>query len=754
MEFIATSIALQNEPVLTTIWGHIETNLDTLEGVCYYKSPQLKFSFADTPEIILITKKYGIFIIKIFHQTAIETFDSEGEYWRLENGDTVYNPDIILHDYATNIENKLVEDHRLRISRSNKRSKVPVHEILVLPWVRDHDSVHSNLNIESFIVGSEYADCILWSEQFLLKVFEKFSETNQAVYSVFCSEKDSLWAFTLPRLEGTSGVKKKQKYEVISAPKTKGDLLKKTRDIIFLLDKEQRQVAKQIPNGPQRVRGLAGTGKTVVLAMKAAIMHAQFPNKKILFTFFTRSMYSQIISLIELFYQEEGCEESPDWNNLHVRHTWGATDQQGVYRDLCNHSHMRFIPLTEAVRGNADDPFRYVCSDALESVQTKKVDINDTTKYDMVLIDEAQDLPVEFFQLIYELTNEPKRIIWAYDEFQTLNERRMPEPDELFGRKSDGTPKVDLSGNYPGKICKDFVLHNSYRNPKIISMIAHGLGMGLYRNGEIIRKVSKSEWVDYGYRVECWPPEDGKAEVIICRDDRFSLNKLEEYYLKYEFGDPLDLLTLYKYDGLDQQIDAISKLVADDINIHEMPPHDIIVVDLDARNSKNNLIKMQRALSSYDIDSVIPGVVESPSIFLPANKVTLTTVRRAKGNEAASVYIVNSQKAFESSSYKALISTLINRNTLFTAITRAQGWCHLAGYGPGMDTLEVEIKKVKAQYPKFVFPYSTEDDLMTKIGFSGKSKKELEEIEDLLKKFEKHKDVLAALGITLKASGQ
>ncbi len=39
--------------------------------------------------------------------------------------------------------------------------------------------------------------------------------------------------------------------------------------------------------------------------------------------------------------------------------------------------------------------------------------------YDAVLIDEAQDLPQPFFELVYRSLKEPKRIMWAYDELQT-----------------------------------------------------------------------------------------------------------------------------------------------------------------------------------------------------------------------------------------------------------------------------------------------------------------------------------------------
>ena len=53
--------------------------------------------------------------------------------------------------------------------------------------------------------------------------------------------------------------------------------------------------------GVQRIRGLAGSGKTVVLALKAAYLHAQHPEWKIAVTFNTRSLKGQLRQLINTF---------------------------------------------------------------------------------------------------------------------------------------------------------------------------------------------------------------------------------------------------------------------------------------------------------------------------------------------------------------------------------------------------------------------------------------------------------------------
>lgn len=59
-------------------------------------------------------------------------------------------------------------------------------------------------------------------------------------------------------------------------------------------------------------------------------------------------------------------------------------------------------------------------------------------EYDIILMDEAQDFPPSFYKLIYKLSKEPKRIIWAYDELQSLEGKDIPDTGTLFGYSDDG----------------------------------------------------------------------------------------------------------------------------------------------------------------------------------------------------------------------------------------------------------------------------------------------------------------------------
>jgi len=79
----------------------------------------------------------------------------------------------------------------------------------------------------------------------------------------------------------------------------------------------------QISNGPQRIRGLAGTGKTVVLSLKAALTALRVPNFKVLYLFNTQSLYNLIEKQIGDYYAKEAKASLP-LGKIDVLHAWGG----------------------------------------------------------------------------------------------------------------------------------------------------------------------------------------------------------------------------------------------------------------------------------------------------------------------------------------------------------------------------------------------------------------------------------------------
>src|SRR5262249_48135831 len=152
--------------------------------------------------------------------------------------------------------------------------------------------------------------------------------------------------------------------------------------------------------GVQRIRGLAGSGKTIVLALKAAYLHVQHPDWRIAVTFNTRSLKGQFRRLINSFSLEQAGEE-PDWEALRILSAWGAPgggERDGIYHEFCRAHGLEYFDFRSAknVFGPGKE-FSGACERALSQVREGRA------LYDAVLIDEAQDFPPAFIRLCYEL---------------------------------------------------------------------------------------------------------------------------------------------------------------------------------------------------------------------------------------------------------------------------------------------------------------------------------------------------------------
>ena len=73
-------------------------------------------------------------------------------------------------------------------------------------------------------------------------------------------------------LEGAKALSKPtQRKSIVEDKSNKLNILIKLEDEIINFDAEQRKAAINLINGPQRIRGLAGSGKTIILAMNEKI---------------------------------------------------------------------------------------------------------------------------------------------------------------------------------------------------------------------------------------------------------------------------------------------------------------------------------------------------------------------------------------------------------------------------------------------------------------------------------------------------
>ena len=106
------------------------------------------------------------------------------------------------------------------------------------------------------------------------------------------------WHLLLSVLAGTP-LYCQASHRVLTPSQSRGSILQQMRSHISQLDWQQEHIGKEIPPGPQRIRGIAGSGKTVLLCQKAAQMHLKHPDWTIAVVFFSRSLYHPITAQID-----------------------------------------------------------------------------------------------------------------------------------------------------------------------------------------------------------------------------------------------------------------------------------------------------------------------------------------------------------------------------------------------------------------------------------------------------------------------
>ncbi len=481
---------------------------------------------------------------------------------------------------------------------------------------------------------------------------------------------------------------------------SRGARLKRVEDSIANLDQHQSQAVIETVEGVQRIRGLAGSGKTIVLALKVAYLHAQNEEWRIGVTFNTRSLKEQFKRLINNFTIEQTGSE-PNWEKIDILNAWGGPgdkEQDGIYHKFCRQHSLDFCDFSRArVRFGSGKEFEGVCAEALNGVKLKEK----APIYDLMLVDEAQDFPPEFLRLCYQFLKAPKRLVYAYDELQSLTGNAVLPPEELFGKDEQGVPVVQFAAQEYSSARQDIILEKCYRNSRPLLATAHALGFGVYRKQGLVQFFDQdSLWTDVGYIVSEGELAGGR-EVTLTRTEESSPIFLEDH------SPPDDLIQFQTFDNSKQQAEWLASEIKRDTVEEELRPEDIVVINPNPLTTEKEVSPIRSLLFSREINSEIAGVSTSRDVFSKVGAVTFTGIFRAKGNEAGMVYIINAQDCFSSFSEAQLA---LVRNRLFTAITRSKAWVRVLGIGPKMDGLIEEWNALKANKYQLKFLYPTAED--------------------------------------------
>lgn len=671
-------------------WKAIQDAFGKDEGASYYRYPIFiaNGQRRSEPDIVMVHRALGIWIFECKGCLIKNIKEIQGHEWIMSDFySESLTPIAQVEDQMYALKNRLD-------SRRETRGFMTFHYRVCIPLIS-----HNEWNNKGFGDFPSTDGVVLLKEDMQKSDLQQHIEEGNK-HSPQRELDDSRWEIITAALGGTLPEKEPRKIPTGTPQKNPVRVIKTIESELKVLDEQQQKVAYEIPDGPQRIRGLAGTGKTVLFARRAARIHAKNPDWNIAFIFFTQALYGQIIDLIKSAFHDMTGEE-PDWTKIHVMHAWGSKERKGLYRTLAKQSGL--IPLSvnkvkeRQGKMSPAEAFDYICTD----IEQKKGN-NIPQIYEAILIDEGQDLPASFYRIAKASLKAPFRLYWSYDEAQGIGSLIVPRAKEIFGENDNGEAIVDIQGMYEGGILKSHTLNRCYRTPKLHLMLAHAINMGLYREGGPLQGVTEQkEWSNLGYEVleGDFSSASIKAGKIlkIHRDNNYSSHPIDKEHFdsKESIG---ELLSIQKFNSEEEEQEWIAQQVSSDIKAG-MIPSDIMITGPEGNNQKSYFNELKIKLEKVKIESIIAGIDTPKDIFRLDGKVTISSIFRAKGNETWKVYICRFHYANDPLQWKNE-SELHKRNEAFVALTRAKVWSVVTGIdGPIMN----ELEKAKQNFPYLVF---------------------------------------------------
>lgn len=702
-KFITTEPLSKEETGEQTVWDAIRSAFADRNCLGYWRYP-IFAKVGETrkePDIMIADREIGLVVINVTPVTLDQIVTITEQEWQFQNFVTpAANP-------YQQAENQLYAILGYCDREAMLRRKIAARAIIALPLVTEAEWQQKQLDKIPKLPPLLFKDHLGKAA-----LIERLQKTPQVVAGE--SLNDEQWEHLLTVLSGTPILRKPPRIRQSTQSQNRANVIAVLQEKLYDLDLQQEHIGKEIPPGLQRMRGIAGSGKTVLLCQKAASMHLKHPDWEIAVVFFTRTLYDLMIGLVDRWlkrFSNGDVQYDPMTNQkLRVLHAWGAKNQPGFYSTICELNNVRPRRASDTPERQPNRGLAELCKRLAEETQIEPF-------FDAILIDEGQDLVSEddlkfedkqaIYWLAYQALKpcdpenlEQRRLIWAYDEAQSLDTLKIPTAKELFGDNLNTL--LSKGAQYSGGIKKSEVMRRCYRTPGTILTAAHAIGMGLLRPEGMLAGITRAdEWKAIGYEVT------GKfipgQKITLHRPPQNSPNPVELLWGK-------SVLEFETYGSRQEELTAVADKILQNIANDDLrASRDILVVVLgqvsDAIELEN---KVATVLMEQGIDIYIPTALElnevnpqwpnhDPDRFWMDGGVTVSRVTRAKGNEADMVYVVGCDQVARNESDVSL------RNQLFVALTRTRGWACLSGVGH--YPMYEEIRQVITSKDTFTFTY-------------------------------------------------
>jgi len=673
-KFIATELFnSKGEAGEKIVWDGIKKGFESRECIAYWRYPIfIQGKFRKEPDILIADYQLGLIVIEVKAIRIEQLVNIQGHRWQYQN---FYTDSGNPYQQAERQLFALLEygDREPLLKRQvTARAMVALPYITQVQW---QEKGWENLPNSPSILFQEQ----ITTDELLVKAIAK---THPLVIGTDLTPTQ--WELLLAVLGGTA-LYTSEHLQIKGSGADRRKIMQQVRSRLNQLDLQQEAIAKQIPPGMQRIRGVAGSGKTVALCQKAALMAVKYPEWQIALVFFSRSLYDSITQQVDRwirYFTQEQMNYDPETSGLKILHAWGGKQQPGFYGTICKATGNMPLSVPFTLSSQPNEALAEACLQLLENRIIPQI-------YDAILIDEAQDLMADhwhyqskqpFFWLAYQslrpvnpVAPQQRRLIWAYDELQSLGSLKLPEPVELFGEELGHL----VTGQYNQQINKTEIISCSYRTPQQIMMVSQAIALGLLRkNGLLTGSIYPEEWAALGYKVTGdWQ----LGQQITLTREANSSNIMDELWQG-------EMICFERFASRQQELTVLAQKLEQNITEEQLQSdREILVIVLGSAYEANTLLKLTATFlinqglkiylpSQRTYNCVDPAQQDNPNQFWYPGAITLSTIHRAKGQEADLVYLVGLDRIAES-------DNIALRHQLFTALTRTRAWVNISGVG-------------------------------------------------------------------------
>ncbi|MDC4844019.1 AAA family ATPase, partial [Acinetobacter baumannii] len=188
------------------------------------------------------------------------------------------------------------------------------------------------------------------------------------------------------------------------------------------LDIQQEMIAKNIGAGHRILKGVAGSGKSLVIACRAKYLNSVYPDWKVLVVCFNNTLCNHIQNMMS----------ENDVENLEI------STFHGLVKKITNAN-------LKKLDDESQDQYNLRVAEILNSYVEST---NFLEKYDAILIDEGQDFAQEWIQSLVKILNpETNSILFCYDPAQNIFNRKRPSW-RSFGLEVQGKKPTELMRCY------------------------------------------------------------------------------------------------------------------------------------------------------------------------------------------------------------------------------------------------------------------------------------------------------------------